>query len=287
MEDSVILTEDGYDFLQLWRDRTVVNLRTGTVYDQSKTNPKHLIIWYKGKSVNLALETLWRKYFANEIANYSEEDKFDLAKLGFPGYTVTRDGKVWNNKYYRWLESYVQKSTGYVNVGLTDEKRILHNEKLHRILALAFIPKENPDYDEVNHIDGDKTNNSLDNLEWCDTYYNGQHARATGLRRSTLSDDDVHAFCKEWVTGKYKTAGQCARALGLTVTACEHILNHGAHTRIARQYGIPYKKPVRLTPVDWSKYPKSKYLKRPSEQQCSLRTPSNCEKKLIPDFPQT
>lgn len=48
--------------------------------------------------------------------------------------------------------------------------------KLHRLLADYFIPKPS-NYDCVNHIDGDKLNNSLDNLEWCTRAYNNQHAR--------------------------------------------------------------------------------------------------------------
>ena len=50
----------------------------------------------------------------------------------------------------------------------------------HRILAETFIP--NPDNLEmVNHKDGNKENNSLDNLEWCSREYNCQHAWAHGL----------------------------------------------------------------------------------------------------------
>ena len=48
--------------------------------------------------------------------------------------------------------------------------------KLHRLLADYFILKPN-NYDCVNHRDGDKLNNSLDNLEWCTRAYNNQHAR--------------------------------------------------------------------------------------------------------------
>lgn len=58
---------------------------------------------------------------------------------------------------------------------------------VHRLVAIAFI--DNPmDYDQVNHIDGVKTNNRLDNLEWCNNSMNQVHAYANGLnKRSPLA----------------------------------------------------------------------------------------------------
>lgn len=51
---------------------------------------------------------------------------------------------------------------------------------IHRLIALTFIP--NPDnLPEVNHIDGNKQNNNVDNLEWCDKSENQLHAHRLGL----------------------------------------------------------------------------------------------------------
>ena len=73
---------------------------------------------------------------------------------------------------------------GYHRVRITvnGEKRTL---KIHREVAKAFLP--NPcDLPQVNHIDGNKNNNSADNLEWVTNRDNALHARANGLWDSVI-----------------------------------------------------------------------------------------------------
>lgn len=74
------------------------------------------------------------------------------------------------------------------------------NKSVHRLVALAFIP--NPDgKPEVNHIDGNKANNTASNLEWVTSSGNKLHAYATGLnvhytRRVRRSDGEVFPSIK-------------------------------------------------------------------------------------------
>lgn len=94
--------------------------------------------------------------------------------------------------------SYIQKekllkqtftSTGYKKVELyKDGKR--KGFKVHRLVAIAFIP--NPDNKpEVNHIDGNKINNNIDNLEWVTSSENSIHAYETGLSPNKKELDEI------------------------------------------------------------------------------------------------
>lgn len=74
------------------------------------------------------------------------------------------------------------KTNGYLQVGLRK-----HNKRkwigVHRLVAIHFIdnPENKP---QVNHIDGNKQNNTVENLEWVTQEENQQHATRTGLRKN-------------------------------------------------------------------------------------------------------
>lgn len=103
-------------------------------------------------------------------------------------YYITKDGKVFIANYRGTGISKEMKPriiAGYYSLGLedpnstpTNRKQKIH--KIHRLIAKAFIP--NPDNKPcINHIDGNKLNNSLDNLEWVTTQENTKHAYANNL----------------------------------------------------------------------------------------------------------
>ena len=104
---------------------------------------------------------------------------------GFEGrYKVTSEGKVYSlltNKFIKpWLGG-----NGYYKVGLRDKNGKKHLLILHRIVAETFI--NNPhNFPQVNHIDGNKLNNNVYNLEWCTPSYNTKHALKTGLRKKSF-----------------------------------------------------------------------------------------------------
>lgn len=68
---------------------------------------------------------------------------------------------------------------GYARFSATKNKK-QKTLRIHRLVAKLFIPNPN-NLPQVNHIDGDKTNNSSDNLEWCTDSENKIHAYKKGL----------------------------------------------------------------------------------------------------------
>lgn len=94
-------------------------------------------------------------------------------------YSVSSSGKIKNNKTNRELKQ--QNQNGYLHCTISVDgmpKRC----RVHRLVALAFIPNpENRPF--VNHIDGNRTNNCIDNLEWVTAKENAEHAVKSGLRQ--------------------------------------------------------------------------------------------------------
>lgn len=93
-------------------------------------------------------------------------------------YEITSTGKVFNLKTGKELKGYVLNS-GYQMVTLFINKQ-KKNYQVHRLMAMAFLdnPKKLP---VVNHIDGNKSNNNLSNLEWVSYSQNSKHAQDKGL----------------------------------------------------------------------------------------------------------
>jgi hypothetical protein len=98
----------------------------------------------------------------------------------YPNYSVSKCGKIKNNSSGKTLSTFAHKS-GYEVINIKPEGRGAGKTlKLHRLVAMAFLsnPLNKP---QVNHIDGDKSNNNLENLEWVTASENIKHAIKNNL----------------------------------------------------------------------------------------------------------
>ena len=98
---------------------------------------------------------------------------------------VTPDAQIWDNQRKRFLRQTRAPlpggKPGYVSVGFQMPDKRFKRKYVHRLVAHAYVPnlRQAP---EVNHIDGDKTNNLPSNLEWVTKSENHLHAYKLGLK---------------------------------------------------------------------------------------------------------
>lgn len=117
-----------------------------------------------------------------EINNYNGE------------YLISNLGNVKSLKSLKILKPQDDKN-GYLFVMLSKQSK-KKNYKIHRLVAEHFL--ENPmNYEVVNHKDGNKYNNSVENLEWCTHRENNQHAWNMKLNKNTVKQrEQASDWCK-------------------------------------------------------------------------------------------
>lgn len=146
------------------------------------------------------MKEIWK-----DIPNY--EGLYQVSNLG-----NVRRIKKWcgnkNTKIYKEdntiIKKHITNKPKYYFVVLS-KNSIRKNVRIHRLVAQAFIPNPN-NLPQVNHKDGNKLNNCVNNLEWCTNSYNISHAIKNGLwehrsdnvRKSVLQYDKNYNFIKKY-----------------------------------------------------------------------------------------
>lgn len=129
---------------------------------------------------------------------------------------------------------------GYINIGRAIKTPMLHykgylqvrlkvNNRpktffVHRLVAESFIPNPNG-YKYVNHIDEDKTNNSVENLEWCSALYNNLYGSRLSKISNKLRGRRAHNSIKVMYNGvEYPSLSDAAKANNTTIYKIKKIL---------------------------------------------------------------
>lgn len=141
---------------------------------------------------------------------------------GFENYIICTDGTVHNKKRHnisRWKDN-----VGYLQVKLSKEGKWYY-KRVHRLVAEAFIPNPH-NLKQVNHIDGDKTNNEVSNLEWIDNKNNTQHGYDNNLYHSKHRNIKIEVYDKitHQLINTYKSIRETANELNINRKTLSRIL---------------------------------------------------------------
>ena len=144
----------------------------------------------------------------------------------FDNYAISNLGNIKNVKTGKVLKQCLNPR-GYYSYTFY-KKGIKKTFRIHRLVALYFIDNPN-NLPYVNHIDGDKTNNKAENLEWCTAKQNDEHTRRTGLK---VQEKPVLAENVE--NGEriaFKSVSEAGAILGINKGSISKVL-HGKRNKV-------------------------------------------------------
>lgn len=128
----------------------------------------------------------------------------DLKEIpGFKNYAISEEGEVFSIKSRMFVKQPIRK--GYKTVTITNDAGKPITTGLHRLLMITYKPIENPDQMQVDHIDCNKLNNDLDNLEWVTKKENTHRAIKNGLYkedRVAIPDEVVNEVRLSYIPGQ-------------------------------------------------------------------------------------
>lgn len=147
-------------------------------------------------------------------------------------YSINTNGEIFSDRIGK-MKSRNKPGTEYqiINFQTVDNKK--KTFRVHRLVLMAFDPIEGMENLQVNHIDGDKKNNKLSNLEWCTPSENQRHAFSMGLNEgrkgekshlSKITHEDVEKIFELREQGYLQR--EIADIVGCTRSNISYILNN-------------------------------------------------------------
>lgn len=156
-------------------------------------------------------------------------------------YEVSNRGRIRNTATKRILRLSTSKRGYLVFSCVIQGKHKLVN--VHKCVAIEFIPNPN-NLPQINHIDGDKTNPDVTNLEWVSAKENNLHARRTGLHKSD-GDKPVLQIKDGMIIAEFKSASEASRFTGVKrcniCNVCRGYVWNGHHYRTAGGFEWKWK----------------------------------------------
>ena len=149
---------------------------------------------------------------------------------GYSQYSISNLGRVRNDITNTIKTNTIARrgNTSYYVTRMINDEGIQKNELVHRLIAKAFIPNDDPHRDCINHIDGNGLNNNLDNLEWCTKAENNRHAYRTGLANTEKPVQSINIKTNE--IKSYKSARDASRKTGICYKQISDTCNGRQHT---------------------------------------------------------
>jgi NUMOD4 motif/HNH endonuclease len=132
---------------------------------------------------------------SNVALDLSLEEWRDV--VGYVGqYQVSDLGRVKSLARANRLMTLFVDRQGYLTVSLRKPRGVALRKSVHRLVAMAFIPNRRK-LPQVNHLDGNKTNARVENLEWVTRHQNQRHAIRTGLLKIPRGEARGHSKLTE------------------------------------------------------------------------------------------